>query len=153
MELPTYSTKPNITRILFPKIALLLLLSSILYTGVRINFVVFNMTFPMVANAIVILIIIILALIEIVNTEKKAKDSKIYFFNSRIEVRGKEETTIILNTINNIEIKKSMVDKLLNTGTLVLNTGQTIKDIKYPERIRDYILQLKGNYPAAKNKV
>lgn len=153
MELPNYSTKPNTTRILFPKIALLLVLSALLYFGVRINFIVFNKEFPMMVNISVIVVVVVFAVIEVILTNKRAKDNRVYFFNDRIEIRGKGSFTIGLSTISNIDVKKNLVDKLLNTGTVVLSTGQTIENINYPERIKAYILQLMGRYPAVKKKI
>lgn len=153
MELPNYSTKPNMIRILFPKILLLLVLSALLYFGVRINFIVFSKEFPTIINVLVIMAIVVLVIIEVILTNKKVKDSKIYFFNDRIELREKEQATVMLSTVSKIDLKKNLFDKLLNTGTLVLSTGQTIENINYPERIKAYITQLMGRYPAAKKKI
>ena len=101
MEVPNYSTKQNTVRILFPRIIILLLLAGLLYAGVRINLVVFNIEFPDMINYIVIITIAVLVIADVFLTNQKNKENKIYFFSDRIEVRGKETSTINLETITN----------------------------------------------------
>lgn len=152
METPNYSTKPNITRILLPRIISLLILSALLYFGVRINFIVFNKEFPDIINILTIITIAVLAAADIFLTNKKNRENKIYFFNDRIEIRGKQQAAIMLGTIKSIEVKKDIFDKLLNTGSIVLSSGQIIKNLNYPERIKQYITQLIRMAPQPKNR-
>jgi hypothetical protein len=150
MEVPTYSTQPNLTRVLLPRIFSLLILSALLYFGVRVNFIVFNKEFPSMINYIVIAIILILIIADIFLTGSKNKNNKIYFFNDRIEIRGKEQSTIPLAAITNADVKKNVFDILLKTGDVFLSTGQTLKNLSYPERIKQYILQLVRRPPQLK---
>ena len=150
MEVPNYSTQPNLTRILLPRIFSLLILSALLYFGVRVNFIVFNKEFPSMINYIVIAIILILIIADIFLTGSKNKNNKIYFFNDRIEIRGKEQSTIPLAAITNADVKKNVFDILLKTGDVFLSTGQTLKNLSYPERIKQYILQLVRRPPQLK---
>ncbi|MBW2992722.1 hypothetical protein KY345_05900 [Candidatus Woesearchaeota archaeon] len=150
METPNYSTKPNITRVLVPRIIILLVLSALLYVGIRINFAVFNMEFPGMINILVIIFIIILAAADIFLTNMKNKENKIYFFNDRIEIKGKEDITVALGPITDAEVKKDFFDKILKTGSIVLSNGQIIKNLNYPDRIREYIMQLLRRAPALK---
>jgi hypothetical protein len=142
MEVPNYSTKQNTARILLPRVFILLLLSGLLYIGIRVNFYVFNKEFPNAVNYAIIGGIVILALADIFMTRSRNKENKIYFFNDRIEVRGKENFSVMLGTVANAEVKKNIADMLFRTGSIVLSSGQTIKNINYPERVRDYIIQL-----------
>lgn len=147
METPSYSTKPNIVRILLPKILGLLGLSVLLYAGVRVNFFVFDIEFPNWINLAVILVILVLAAADVFLTNMKNKNNKIYFFNDRIEIRGKEQNTIMLGTITNAEVKKDLFDKILKTGSIILSNGEVIKNLKYPDRIQQYIMQLLRKTP------
>ena len=150
MEVPNYSTQQNLTRILLPRILTLLILSALLYSGIRINFIVFNQQFPNIINYAVIAVILILAMTDILLTKNRNKNNKIYFFSDRIEIRGKEQSTILLATISNAEVKKNLADKMLKTGSIHLSTGQIIKNISYPERISQYIMQLIRRRPQLK---
>jgi len=153
MEVPNYSTKQNLARVLLPRILTLLMLSLLLYVGIRINFLVFNMEFPDPINFIVIILIMILIAADIFLTNMKNKESKIYFFNDRIEIRGKDATTISLATITSAAVEKNVYDKMLNTGDIILSDGQAIKSLNYPERISQYIMQLLRRAPEIKKKI
>ena len=153
METPSYSTKPNLSRILIPRIIKLLLLSALLYLGVRINYIVFGAEFPGIINLIVVILILVLIAADIFLAHMKNKENKIYFFNDRIEIRGKNHNTINLALVSNAEVKMNMLDKMLNTGDIKLNNGEKIKNLNYPERIRQYILQLIRRSPQIKKNI
>jgi hypothetical protein len=147
MEVPSYSTKPNTVRILLPRIINIILLSALLYTGVRVEFYTLNKEFPSMINLIVTAGILILASADIFLTYNKNKDSKIYFFNDSIEIRGKEDTTVQLGIITGAEVKKNAFDTILKTGDILLSDGNKIKNLKHPDRIKDYIMQLLRKTP------
>ena len=143
MEVPNYSTQPNLTRILLPRIVMLLLLSVLLYAGVVFfSFAVFNKTLPGIMNYAAITAILILAIADIFLTKNKNKDNKIYFFSDRIEVRGVKQKTVMLGIVNDAKVRKNMYDIILGTGDIKLSNGQVIKNVNYPERIAQYIIQL-----------
>jgi hypothetical protein len=142
MELPIYSIKQNSARILLPRVIILLLLSGMLYLGIRVNFYVFNMDFPDMINTVVTAGIIILAVADVFMTKSRNRENKVYFFSDRIEIRGKDNSVIMLGTVRDAEVRKNLFDMLFRTGTVALSSGQTIKNINYPDRIRDYIVQL-----------
>jgi hypothetical protein len=147
MELPIYSIKQNSARVLLPRISILLLLSAMLYLGIRINFYVFNLDFPDIINTAVTAGIIILIVADVFMTKSRNKENKVYFFSDRIEIRGKDNSVIMLGTVRDAEVRKNLFDMMFKTGKIVLNSGQTIKNINYPDRIRDYIIQLVRRTP------
>lgn len=142
MEVPNYSTKQNTARILLPRVFILLLLSGLLYIAIRVNFYVFNREFPNIINIAIVGGIAILTLADIFMTTSRNKNNKIYFFSDRIELRGKENLSISLATVANAEVRKNIADILFKTGSIALSSGETIKNINYPERVKDYIIQL-----------
>ena len=142
METPNYSTKPNITRILMPRIISLVFLAALLYAGIRVNLAVFNIEFPSSANMITTAAIITAAAADLIIAGMKNKDNKIYFFSDRIEVKGKKPKTIALGAISSAEVKKNLYDMILDTGDIRLSNGQAIKNLNCPERISQYITQL-----------
>lgn len=142
MEVPSYSIKQNITRILFPRILNLLLLSALLYVGIRVNFIVFSIEFPNIMNIFTIMAIMVAAAADVFLVKSKNKYNKVYFFNDRIEISGKEQKRIMLAAVNNTQVKKNLFDKVLNTGSILLDDGNRIDNLNYPERVNQYIIQL-----------
>jgi hypothetical protein len=142
MELPIYSIKQNSARVLLPRIFMLLLLSAMLYLGIRINFYVFSMDFPDMINTIVTAGIIILIVADVFMAKSRSKNNKVYFFSDRIEIRGKDSIAIMLGTVRDAEVRKNVFDIIFRTGSIALSSGETIKNINYPDRIKDYIMQL-----------
>jgi len=150
METPNYSIKPSLARIFIPRTINLIILAALFYLGIRINFIVFNKNFPSMINTITLAAITTLIIADILITNIKNKDSKIYFFNDRIETRGKQPGTINLARISNTEVKKNIYDKMLKTGNITLSNGQSIENIRYPERVNQYITQLIRRPPQIK---
>jgi hypothetical protein len=142
MDLPLYSTKPNIIRVLVPKVFKLIGLAVLLYAGVWLNLLVMKKQIPSSINYLVIAIIFVLVLIESLLTYLQTSKNKYYFFAGRVEFRGKLAKTLDFRYVTNMFVSKNFVDKILGTGTILVQPDFVIGSVSNCDQVFAYLQQL-----------
>ncbi len=142
MELPVYTIRASVLKILIPKAAKLLGLALLLYAGIWLNIYLMKRSIPDTINYLIIAIIAVLVLIEALLAYNQTVKHKYYFFQGRIEFRGKQPKTIDFRYITNITVSKNFLDKILKTGTIVIQPEFKIRSIKNPDQVAAYLQQL-----------
>lgn len=142
MELPLYTIRSDVLRILLPKAVKLIGLAVLLYTGIWLNLFMMKKSIPDTINYLIIAIIFVLVLIEALLTYNKTMKNKYYFFQGRIEFRGRQPKTMDFRYIKGISVSRDFLDKILNTGTIGIQPGFRIESIKNPDQVNAYLQQL-----------
>ena len=142
MDLPLYSTKPSIVRVLIPKIFKLIGLAVLLYTGVWLNLFFMKIKIPSYINYLIIAIIFVLVLIEALFTYMQTLKDKYYFFAGRVEFRGKLAKTLDFRYVTNMSVSKDLVDKVLGTGTIVVQPDFRVENVSNCDQVFSYLQQL-----------
>ena len=142
MDLPLYSTKPNIVRVLVPKVLKLLGLAVLLYAGVWLNLFVMSKQIPSSINYLIIAFIFLLVLVEILLTYLRTLKDKYYFFVGRLEFRGKQVRTLDFRYVTDMVVSENFVDKILGTGTIVVQPDFRIENISNCDKVFAYLQQL-----------
>ncbi len=138
---PQYVLKPNLKRLFIPQIFKLIALGALLYLGVYVNIEVFEIglsknIFYMIYAAITLIITSDLILIYL-KYSKQAYD----FYSDRVEIKGKRPETIYFSQILNISFKRNFLDKIFNTGTIILGDSEIIS-VENSNRVYFYIQKL-----------
>lgn len=142
MDLPLYSTKPSIVRVLVPKVLKLLGLAVLLYAGVWLNLWVMKKNIPSSINYLIIAFIILLVLVEVLLTYLQTSKHKYYFFADRLEFRGKVAKNLDFRYVTNIFVSKNFVDKFLGTGTIIIEPDFRIENVSNCDQVFVYLQQL-----------
>ena len=142
MDLPLYTIKQSVLRILIPKALKLLGLAIMLYLGVLLNLYMMKKSIPSYINYLIIAVIFILVLIEALLTHNKILKNKYYFFPGRIELRGKEPKTLDFRYITSVSISQNLLDKILRTGTINIEPDFKIGPISNCNQVYAYLQKL-----------
>ena len=139
METAVYQLKPSNRKIIVSKLLNLVLLGALLYGGIILNVDLLNINLPVATHFIIVNVLLLLFIIELVLVHKKRAGDFYQFFNDRVQIRDK---VVYFTNVQNISYKRSFLDKLVNTGTIVLEPGFEIKDIIYDNQIYVYVQNL-----------
>lgn len=145
MELPQYSTKPSIKRLLIPQFLRLIVLCALFYFGVWINLKLLKMEVPLWFDILVIAFLLVLAIVQVLITRKKAENWRYEFYSNRIEYFGDRLSSVVYSDIPSIAVKRNIFDLLANTATLVLGKFR-MRHLSNYEEISKYINSLVEAY-------
>ena len=142
MELPQYALRPNFMRIILPKSISLICLGGLFYIGILINLFLLGIAPPAYVSALIIAIIVTIIIIEAALSYIKASKIRYLFFPNRIEIYGEKSQIIDLLTLGNVALKKTFVDNMMSTGTILLPPNFEIKNVSKPEQMMNYAKSL-----------
>ncbi len=131
MDVPKFSAKPDIARVLVPQTIGLFAMGGIFYALLMTNL---SFAFKQVSNMTNYMIVAGLAVLlttETVVNYMKTSNMQYHFFNNNVVAKshGKEES-ILYNEIPSVTIKRNLLDRLFRTVTLVFTPKFKIKFIK-----------------------
>ncbi|MBR9691088.1 hypothetical protein GOV08_05385 [Candidatus Woesearchaeota archaeon] len=142
METPQYTLYLSIPRILIPKSLTLIFLGGFLYFGVWLNLLILNYIIPADYHLYIILGIIVLVVMQAILNYIKFSNYKYYFYKDRLIFEGKKQLTIMLNQVQNLAFSKDVIDKIFNTGIIILAPVHKIKYVKNTNQVYFYLQKL-----------
>lgn len=142
MDLPLYSVRPNVVRVLVPKVFWLIGLAVLLYFGVWLNLFVMDVVIPSYINFLVVAVIFVFVLVEVLLTYLQVSGCKYYFFAGRLEFRGRKPKTLDFRYVTGMFVSKNFFDRLLGTGTIRVEPGFVIGSISNCDKVFVYLQQL-----------
>ncbi len=145
MELPQYTIRPAIRRLLVPQFLKLIALCALFYFGVWINLKLLERQVPIWFDIAVIAFLLILAIAQAFITRKRAENWRYEFYSNRIEYFGDRLSSVLYSDIPSIVVKRNVFDLLANTATLALGKFR-IRYLTNYEEISKYINSLVEAY-------
>ena len=144
MEVPQYSLKIDLTRVIIPKIVLLVVLSFFFYVALVFNLHLgFKIVVPVIGHLMILAILFIAALLQTLKYQVEYSQYGIYFYlNKLIFKKGLEIQEFSYNQIAAVSLGKTFFDKILHTGYLSINHKTLVGPISNPEKIQAYLNQL-----------
>ncbi len=137
-----YTLKPNKKRAIIPRTIILFLLCVLFYLGIQLNLYLLELEIAdYIAILIMLTLFLLFALESLLNYSKIARITY-YFFDDKITLQDKESKSLFYYNINNITIKRNLIDRLFNTATIVLAPGFSIKFINHYSQLHNWINQL-----------
>jgi hypothetical protein len=117
-------------------------LAVLLYVGVWLNLFFMEVNIPSYINYLIIAIIFVLVLVESLLTYLQTLKDKYYFFAGRLEFRGKLVKTLDFRYVTGISVSKNFVDKVLGTGTIIVQPDFVIRSVSNCDQVFAYLQQL-----------
>ena len=137
---PIYQVPLVKKRILIPKTITLFVLSGLFYVGILINITLLDLKADVEGTAKFagIGIVILLFLLGVILNLAKSKHG-IKFFNNHLEIGHKKIQYITLNTV---ETKRSLLDKIFHTYTLKIDKKHKVEGISEEVNVQQYLQEL-----------
>ena len=153
MELPQYTLKPSINRMVVPWIFKLLGLSALFYAGIYFNVkYAFGAEIPAYINLLIFVFLIVLIVAQAFIYHVKFGKYKYLFFTNRIEYQAKKPKTFLFSDFTAAELKRGIFDKMFNTGSLKLSKDFIIGPVSNAAQIKNYLEQLVRYYQASQQR-
>jgi hypothetical protein len=137
-EQPQYALKQDLKRVLIPKIFQLVGLAVVFYFAIWLNLFLLGVEdstklYVIIGAAILLVIAVI---VEIILVIRKINKNKYLFYPARVEFRGKAMTYV---NVTNVSFRQNFLDKMFNTGTIVLRPGFLIEKVPNLNEVYFYI--------------
>lgn len=142
MEIAQYSVKPSVKRIVIPQIFRLIGLCALFYFGVWANLLLLGYEMPSFVGIIMASVLVVLSIIQVLITHKKAQDWQYSFYQNRVEYAGDKIMSVLFSEVGGVKIKRNIFDLFANTATISLNKRFKLKDISNYKQTADYIYKL-----------
>jgi len=146
MELPQYSAKPSVSRILFPQFFKLAALCLLFYFGVWVNFFLIGADFPFWITVLLAAVLVVLFFAQLAITKSRANRYHYDFFSNRIEFYGDRLKSIMFSDIEEIKLSRNVFDSISGTGTVIIAKSFKISDVSNYLEIQNYLNQLIQNF-------
>lgn len=148
MEVPQYSVKPNIRRILASKLMILIVLSAVFYALLWFNLRLgFNIDMPLIVNLLVVVVIIIAMIIELIRFHVSYSQYEYLFYTNRVIFKKKDKLiNFFYKDYMKSKLSKNPLDAIMKTGSIVLSKKFKIGPINKPHKVYEYFLKLVDYY-------
>ncbi|MBU0461281.1 MAG: hypothetical protein KJ574_01705 [Nanoarchaeota archaeon] len=144
MEVPQYSIKPNVNRLVALKIIQLIILAVLFYIALWLNLQLgFNLEIPFMVNILVIVVLVVAVVIELIKFHVVYAQYNYLFYTNRVIFQKKDKLyTFYFKDFEKSELKSNLLDKIMGTGTIVLSKKFKIGPINKPSKVYEYLLKL-----------
>ncbi len=149
VDYPIYILRPSITRLILPKVFFLLPIIFLLYLALYLNLKFAGIEQTPLINLGIIVIIILVACFDLLFEYRKALHTEYNFFRNRLEFLGQ---SIYFSQMQNIDIKKNLLDKYLHTCTFFVNGNYKLHGIEDSFNLYQYIHSIMGNSNTSQNQ-
>lgn len=120
VDAPKYRVRPVPGRFLFNKAVLLILLGSLLYLGIYVNYYLLNRLIPSVLNWIFFIGILLSFIMELAVCYVRYGNYIYEFYNDRIIINEGKKHTVSYSNIIKAVYASNFFDKWFNTGSIIL---------------------------------
>ena len=140
-EQPQYALKQDLKRVLIPKIFQLVGLAVLFYFAVWLNLFLLEVedSIKLYVTIGAIIILVIAVVLEIILVIQKIDKNKYLFYAARVEYKGKAMPYV---NVNNVSFRQDFIDKIFNTGTIVLYPDFLIEKIPNLNEVYFYVQKL-----------
>jgi len=151
MDILQYKIREHPLRAALPQFFKVGFLCTLFYLGILVNLYLLRISTPKYVTILIWVILGIMILLQVILTYVETSKKSYLVFSNRIETQ-KQQPLFFANVVSS-KIKKGFFDTLFSTGSIVFEPKFTIKNIKSPEEIHDYLIKLinySKNYGAQK---
>jgi hypothetical protein len=140
-EQPQYALSQDLARVLIPKLLQLIGLGIVFYFAIWLNLYLLDAedsakNYTLIISLIILFIAVIIELVLII---AKTSKNKYLFYLNKIEFKSRQ---IPFVNIKNVYLQKNFLDKIFNTGTIILYPVFKIEKISNINQIFYYIQKL-----------
>ncbi len=146
MELPQYTLHHTIKRMVIPRVIMLLILAPVFYAGVWLNAKLLSMQVPGIVSVLIIIVLLVLVGLQSLLDYVRFQKFRYLFYTNRIEYEGKKPQTFLFADFTEAKLKQNFLDKMFNTGSIVLSKTFSIGPISNVTQIKTYLEQLVQYY-------
>lgn len=147
MELPQYTLKPSVNRMVAPWILKLLGLAVLFYFGIYFNVkFAMKMDIPSYINILIFVFLIVLVVTQVILYNIRFGKYNYKFYTNRVEFEGKKPATFLFSGFQQAEVKQGIFDKAFGTGIIKLSKSFSIGPISNVRQIESYLEQLVKYY-------
>ena len=141
-DFPEYVIKPNATRVIIPQILLTSVLAVIFYIGIALNVYLLRIRIPSSINTLIFAVLGLLVIIQALLSYLQTSKTQYLVYRNRIQIEGPKQQYIMFNTIQGIKISKNIFDRMLNTGTIIIEPKIKIQAIPNFDQNYVYLNQM-----------
>jgi hypothetical protein len=153
MELPQYTLRPNINRMVVPWIFKLLGLSVLFYGGVYFNArYALGTSIPAYVNLLIFFFLIVLIATQAVLYHVKFGRYQYLFYTNRVDFEGKKTKTFMFSEFTEAKLKQGIFDRMFGTGSIALGKDFSIGPISNVEQMKSYLEQLVQYYRTSEER-
>jgi hypothetical protein len=87
-------------------------------------------------------VLLLLLIIEVLNTYRKHAVMVYDFYPDRIELYGRKPATLLFAGVSDVRLKRNPLDALFRTGTLVFTPDFLVEHVEEPEQVLAYVQAL-----------
>ncbi|MBW2966606.1 hypothetical protein KY342_05885 [Candidatus Woesearchaeota archaeon] len=140
-EQPQYSLSQDLARTLIPKLLQLIGLGVVFYFAIWLNLYLLNAkdstkNYTLIITIIILFIAVIIELILIII---KISKNKYLFYQHKLEFK---DQSIPFVNVTNVYLQKNLLDKIFNTGTIILYPNFKIEKISNVNQVFYYVQKL-----------
>jgi hypothetical protein len=96
----------------------------------------------------VVAVLVLLAVVQILITHKKAQDWRYSFYSNRIDYEGDKISSVVFSEVGDVKIKRNVFDLFAGTATLILSKKFKLRNIPDYKPVADYAYKLVQAYKA-----
>lgn len=152
MEIAQYSVKPSVRRIVIPQILRLVGLCTLFYFGVWVNLWLLSYEMPSWLGIVVVAVLVLLAVVQVLITHKKAQDWRYSFYSNRIEYEGDKISSVVFSEVEDVKIKRNVFDLFAGTATIILSKKFKLRNIPDYKPVADYTYKLTQSFKGAQTQ-
>ena len=143
MELPQYTFKPSINRMVVPWVFKLLGLSAAFYFGIYFNVkFMFKLEVPVIINVLIFLVLVVMIVMQLVLYHVRFSKYNYKFYSNRLDYEAKTNSSFLFSEFTKAELRQNLFDKMFNTGQIVLSKDFVIGPISNVTQIKNYLERL-----------
>ncbi|MBW2964813.1 hypothetical protein KY363_05110 [Candidatus Woesearchaeota archaeon] len=147
MELPQYTLKPSVNRMVAPWILKLLGLAVLFYFGIYFNVkFAMKMDIPSYINILIFVFLVVLVVTQVLLYHIRFGKYSYKFYTNRIEFEGKKPATFLFSEFQQADVKQGVFDKAFGTGIIRLSKSFSVGPITNVRQIESYLEQLVKYY-------
>ncbi|MBS3115074.1 PH domain-containing protein [Candidatus Woesearchaeota archaeon] len=141
-DIPEYIIRPNAARILIPSIVMTVFLAFLFYAGILINVTLLGISIPGSINILIAAVLGLSVIVQSLLTYLQASKMQYSIYRNRIQIEGAKQQYFMFNVIQELNFKKNFLDRMLGTGTIVIDPKTRLKAISNFDQTFVYLKQL-----------
>ena len=139
MQRVVFDLKPDMDRMLFPRLIESMILGMLIIAGIYANLIVFNIDVNLAANFYITVLIIAVLGMHLTSYHARIRKIRYHVHDDRVQKEGTSHGYISLHSVAGLRIEKNWIDRLFGTATIVLEPGFRLRHIKNYQHVYDYL--------------
>ena len=154
MDIPQFTVKPDVARMVVPKIVQLVILSLLFYIALWLNLKLgFQIEVPLIVNVLIAIGLVLAVLVEVLRFHAKFSQYKYLFYVDKLVFQKKDVlTSFLFADFQTSKHDQNLIDRLMSTGTIVLNKSFKLGPVNKAHKVYEYLLKLISYYRSSRQQ-